>query len=583
MDEKYQKIFLEEAAEHLQAMNKALLELEKAPAKLEAVQEIFRASHTLKSMAAAMGCLKTEQLCHALEDVLELIKKKAIPPSAEIIDLLFTCCDGVKQLIQEVKTGQEKTDIASWLQQLKEISIQKKSLQKKSARKVTEKKSKEETPPSEFMTPEAIPKIESVKVNVERLDTLLNLTEELLVTRLHLNQIKARLDNEELAQALAYFERVSNDLQFHVLQARMMPVGLVFERFPRMVRDLAKTEKKEVSLVLEGGDIELDRTIIDSIGEPLVHLIRNAIGHGLTEKVPGIITLAAKREKGSVLIVIQDNGKGLDYAKIKQKALERKIIAPESNPTTEELGNLLFEHPLSTAEKATLISGRGVGLAVVKKGIEGLGGTVRIESAPHQGTRVTLRVPLTLAIIKALLTKIGAETYALPLFDIIRSVKVNTKTITQVKAQESIVVGKETVRLIRLHNLFNLREEPDEESAEEPGAGKEREEGKKIEARQEREREKKEREKEREKRKAGEEILVVLVKKEQTLAGLIVDELVNETEIIVKPLSKLLRESRNFSGSTILGDGSVALILDVGNIIGSIEMKKSLGGIAHAQ
>lgn len=386
-----------------------------------------------------------------------------------------------------------------------------------------------------FVEPESLQKVESISVPVERLDTLLHLTEELLVNRLQLQQVKSRLQDEELNSLLAYFERLSDDLQFHVIQARMMPISYVFNRFPRMVRDLAKSEGKEINLVTEGGDIELDRTIINQISEPLVHMVRNAIAHGIElpaqrqknhKEKTGVLTLKARRERGLAIIEVQDDGAGIDKEKVQAKAVQQNLIKSMKPLPEEELWPLLLKHSLSTAQQATLVSGRGVGLNIVGKNVEALGGKVLIHSEKGQGTKVSLYLPLTLAIIKALIVKVGKNAYAIPTQEILRSVQVKRSLIVKEKNQEYLPLEKNNIKLINLQELFH-----------------------------------------QEKQSRQNKVLAVLVEKEGKTIGLMVDSLVDELNIIVKPLSSLLRESKQFSGATILGDGRAVLIIDVENII----------------
>jgi two-component system chemotaxis sensor kinase CheA len=315
------------------------------------------------------------------------------------------------------------------------------------------------------------------------------------------------------------------------MQSRLVPVGFVFNRFPRMVRDLAKQQKKEVSLEMLGSDIELDRAVIDEIGESLVHLLRNAVDHGIEppearkragKPAQGTIRVTAKRTKGFVIIEVADNGQGLDLEDIKSTAVKDKILSPQA--TTEELIQSIF-FGVSTTKKVTAVSGRGFGLNIVKNKVESLGGAIRVESESKKGTTFVIEIPLTLAIIKALFVEVGSKAYAIPLASIERLVTVNKDDIKGMLNYEAIILNEEDIPVTRLDVLFDI-----------PSLGLE-----------------------------GQPI--VIVRKGEERLGLAVDAFLTTQEIVIKPLNKLVRENKYFSGSTIIGSGEVVLILDVANLM----------------
>ena len=511
---KYKETFLSEAKEHVSSMEKSLLKLEKKPTKTEFLSTIFREAHTLKSMAAAMDYNNIAKLCHAIEDVLDAIKKKKIKPD-KCIDILFECVDGLQLSLKEISTDAEELDTSASVQKLQTLVTQKQT--------TDDHVDKSDIP--------EVTKVESIEVKVERLDLLMNLAEELLINRMSLDKIKEDLQNPELTAAVDTLVRLTSDLQYNVMQSRLVPVGFVFNRFPRMVRDLAKQQKKEVSLEMQGSDIELDRAVIDEIGESLVHLLRNSVDHGIEppearkragKPTQGTITVTAKRTKGFVIIEVADDGQGLDLEDIKNTAVKDKILSPQA--TTEELIQSIF-FGVSTTKKVTAVSGRGFGLNIVKNKIESLGGAVRVESEFKKGTIFTIEIPLTLAIIKALFVEVGSKAYAIPLASIEKLVTVNKDDIKGMLNYEAIILNEEDIPVTRIDVLFDI-----------PSLGLE-----------------------------GQPIAIVR-KGEERLA-LAVDAFLTTQEIVIKPLNKLVRENKYFSGSTIIGSGEVVLILDVANLM----------------
>jgi len=366
----------------------------------------------------------------------------------------------------------------------------------------------------------------------------MNLVEELLVNKMSLDQIKDSGKVDDLPGALDVLGRLVGDMQFNVTKARMVPVEQIFNRFPRMVRDLAKTENKEINFIIEGHDIELDRTLIDQIGEPIVHLLRNAIDHGIElpsvrikRKKPkvGTIKLIARREKGYAIIEIEDDGNGIDNNKLREVAIRRGLISAEeaAKLSDEALKKFLFDSRFSTAERITKVSGRGVGLDVVKTNVESLGGNIKTDYTFGKGMKITLELPLTLAIIQAMLMNVGKEIYAVPLQSIVRTVKVKEENIKGVMGNEVAVLQDMNVPIIRLHDMFNVPRE-----------------------------------------KEIKEDLLVIIRKGKALAGLAVDSIMSEQDIIIKPLrTRIMKETKGFAGFTILGTGKVVLILDVAGLV----------------
>ncbi len=395
--DKYKDVFLSEAKDHVQAMNETLLKLERDPAELELVNDIFRHAHTLKSMAATMDYQKTARLCHALEDVLEAIRKKEIKLTSSV-DLLFESFDTLEAILKRLQEGKDELDETAMVQALESVIATEKGQGAGEETNIVEP-----TEDTGRLSP-VVEKITSIEVKVERLDLLMNLAEGLLINKMRLDRIKEELENPELTAVSDTLARLISDVQYNIMQARMVPIGFIFNRFPRMVRDLAKQQEKQVGLEMEGTDIELDRSMIDEIGECLVHLLRNAIGHGIEkpqdrtkqDKPPeGTIRLTATRSKNSAIIQIRDDGAGIDFEKIKDRATERGILSSEASK--QEVINAIFSG-LSTTDHVTSVSGRGFGLNIVKNKIESLGGAVKEESSPKKGTGFIIEMPLTVAL-----------------------------------------------------------------------------------------------------------------------------------------------------------------------------------------
>ena len=380
---------------------------------------------------------------------------------------------------------------------------------------------------------------QSVRVDIDKLDSLLNLVGELVINKTRLEQIGITHRLTDLVETIEQMDRVTTDLQNVVMKVRMVPVGQVFNRFPRMVRDLSRDLNKEVNLIIQGEETELDRTVIDEIGDPLVHLLRNAIDHGIEHpnerqgngKSPvGEVRLIARHEGNNVIIIVEDDGKGINPDIIKKKALEKALITQAEADKMEpaDAVRLVFLPGFSTADVLTDVSGRGVGMDVVKNKIESLGGMVDVETKLNEGSRFKIRLPLTLAIIQALLVKVSEEIYAIPLGSIDSTINVVPDDIKTIQNQEVILLRGQIIPIIRLANLLGA---PEAAAA------------------------------------SQEELFVVIVHMGEHKAGIIVDNLIGQQEIVIKSLGKLLAGIKVIAGATILGNGQVALILDIGALM----------------
>jgi two-component system chemotaxis sensor kinase CheA len=650
----YMEIFLSESREHLDILNKALLELEKNPEDRDRINEIFRSAHTLKGMAATMGFMDISELSHRMENVLDLIRNEELKISGEIIDTLFEALDFLEAMLEGLSKGGEAVGAGQVLEKLdailgkeaeqtgaktpdeslsdqeqdtieqmiaegltpyridvrlsqdtalksvrafmvfknleglgeifktipdaeaiedekfdqeftvflatkeseekvaaigalvkgttnvEEVGIQRLVLEKGAKKKPKKGEAgegglKERVPVQPKR--EVVKSIQSVRVSIDRLDTLMNLVGELVITKGRLNQIGDAVQNDALTETVDGIDRLTTDLQDIVMQMRMVEVGRVFDRFPRMVRDLAKKRGKMIAIEIEGREIELDRTVLDEIGDPLVHLLRNAVDHGIEfpeerkkagKPEEGTVRLVAMRGKSHIEIMVEDDGKGIDPATMRETAIKKGLLTEDEASKLDDIDalRLVFMPGFSTAAEVTDVSGRGVGMDVVHNRIISLGGTADLTSEVGKGTIFTLKLPLTLAIIQALLVGLGDETYAIPINSVKETLAISQKDVKTVTGQETYVLRGHVLPLVRLDKLLNLPE-------------KER----------------------------GDTLAVVVVERAGKSVGIIVDELMGQQEIVIKSLGDFLKGIRGFAGATIMGDGRVILILDIATLM----------------
>ncbi len=381
----------------------------------------------------------------------------------------------------------------------------------------------------------------SVRVDIEKLDDLMNLVSELIIAKNGLVSASASEEGSQTQQfneQIEYLERITTNLHESVMKVRMVPIESVVNRFPRMIRDLSKKLNKEMELIMTGEETELDRTVIDEIGDPLMHMLRNAADHGLESTIDriklgkpqvGTIRLNAYQDGNNVTIEVADDGAGINVEKVKASAIKKGTITEEQAEmmSDKEAIDLLFQPAFSTSEKVSDISGRGVGLDVVKSKIEGLGGDVEVDTALGEGTTFIVRLPLTLAIIQALMVEIRDEKYAIPLNSIVTVEDILESDVKLIQNKEVINLRGTVIPLVRLDQVLDL--EPKEEE--------------------------------------NESLVVVIVKKGDKQAGLVIDNLIGQQEIVIKPLGKYIYIHKMFSGATILGDGEVALIIDANTLV----------------
>lgn len=705
----YLEIFIDETKEHLQSLNEQLLILEKEPDNVDTINEIFRAAHSLKGMAATMGFMRMKRLTHDMENVFSEIRNGKMTVKSDLVDVLFRSLDALEEYLSNIQesadegtedneeiinilnrvlaegtgkavaasgapaaedknepegeakpvdenakyqhirlnedeiAGLEKTKadgqniygITVYVQdscllkaaraflvfknleengevlksvpdiqdiedekfdldfsliftsnstaeeirdailgvseikdavvgdyqilaeedapvekeeeQEEETAVEKEEEQRTSFNAAAEAKA---APKEQSQAPKAQsqskttakPKVNrSVRVDIEKLDVLMNLVSELIIAKNGLISIGNNNENMRdsgFNEQIEYLERVTTNLHESVMKVRMMPIESVVNKFPRMIRDLTKKLNKKMELYMTGEDTELDRTVIDEIGDPLMHLLRNSADHGLEsneERIEagkpevGSIFLDAYQDGNNVVIEVRDDGAGINIEKVKAKAVEKGLITSEQaeNLTVQESVDLLFRPGFSTADKITDVSGRGVGLDVVKNKVEGLGGDLEARTVPGEGSNFIIRLPLTLAIIQALMVELGDEKYAIPLSSIQTIEDVAYEDIKYVQTKEVINLRGTVIPLIRLDKVLDV--EPREEKPE--------------------------------------SLTVVIVSKGDKMAGLVVDNLIGQLEIVIKSIGKHINCNKIISGAAILGNGDIALIIDANVLI----------------
>lgn len=672
------KVFLDEAEEQLQVMEADILTLEKQPGKAEVLQEIFRAAHTLKGSSATLGHRKMAEVTHAMENLLDKLRRGRVIATTRVIDTLFACLDVLKTFKEEIASGQDVgVDTAEVLNRLAEVEgaatapvpaaaaaaaamapavaaesilpgvpplapaeaarlgeaarggkptwwlhmrlvpeapmpavrffqvvlalgdvgevvrswptqeeieqdrvgedlqvlfvgersedVIRQSLAVIPEIRVVELRGLAPVaPPQPAPVAPADTPVEddsargdrpgtkartarTVRVDVEVLDKLMDLVGELVIDRTRVQQIMSHLEMErqgdesarELQAAAAHIGRVTTELQEEIMRARMLPVDNLFKKFPRMVRDVSLKAGKEINFLIRGEETELDRSVIEEIGDPLMHLLRNAIDHGVElpaerdqagKPRAGTMILEASHEENHIIITVRDDGRGIDPARIRTAAVRKGIISEEAvrRLSDDEAIRLIFAPGFSTAEIVSEVSGRGVGLDVVHKNIEKLNGVVEIRSVIGQGTEFRIKLPLTLAIIRALMVEHQGTVYCMPLGTVTETIRWPLDQVQTIRGREVVVTRDVVVPLLRLERVFELDTPPRTEDGE---------------------------------------IFIVIVNLFGRQLGIVVDGLVGEGDVVIKSLGKYVGEVPGVSGATLLGDGNVAIILDVASLM----------------
>ncbi len=515
--------FLAESRENLDQLERDLLVLEKDPGSRKTLASVFRTIHTLKGTCGFLSFEKLETIAHAAEGLLSLLRNGDIAMSVDIATALLGTGDHIRQILTQIETtGEEGESDGSALVGLLT------DLQSDSPRPARE------LAPGPERTEESAVAETTVRVSVALLDQLMNMVGELVLTRNQITQSAAREENASFAAASQRLNLITSDLQERVMKTRMEPIGNVWNKFPRLVRDLEQTCGKQVRLVCTGETTELDRTLLQAIRDPLTHLVRNAIDHGIETpaarkeagKAPtGLLTLRAYHEGGLVNIEMTDDGAGIHPARVKQHAMQRGLLteAQAARLSDREAVELIFLPGFSTAEKVSNVSGRGVGMDVVKTHIEKIGGVVDIETEAGKGTCFKIRIPLTLAIIPALTISCAGERYAIPQVNVIELLSLTREALEQLQGALVYRLRGSLLPILHLGHELQL-------ASASGGA---------------------------------EHVQVVVVQAGERRFGLIVDEVHDAGEIVVKPLGRMLKGTPCLAGATIMGDGSVALIIDV--------------------
>jgi len=571
-------IYLEDARAHLEALDHCLLALEREGVDPAVISQVLGPLHTLKGNSGMMGFTAIKEYVHRLEDVFAQIADGGIVLEGSAFDRLFAGASALREAMEqacrekaEVKDlAAEKADLDAMLAgggpgpqpgggargplarvapEGREAEGEAGGLAKNADARRTQ---------SQYVAPRS----NTVRVDFAQLDHLLNLVGELIIYRTKLDQVGKRAveaaggrnSGQDLLDAVNHLAGVSQQLQETVMDIRMLPIRHVFERFPRMVRDLARTQGKEIELILEGDGTRVDKAIIDEIGEPLVHLIRNSVDHGIEKpgtrvkagKTPtGTILLSASQESNHVVITIMDDGAGIDAATVRRKATERGLLKGDENLTDREAVQIIFSQGFSTRDEISEVSGRGVGLDVVLKSIERLSGLIEVETVPGVGTKFIIQLPLTLAIISALMVDVQGRTYALPLSSVVESLKFQNSEVHRINGRDTLRLRDRIIPLVRLSTLFGFK-------------GFE-----------------------------GGQYAVILGRGDKRV-GLVVDKLRGQQEIVIKALDPAVSGGAvPVAGATIMGDGRVVLILDVAALFegkrqalihGRIDLPTSLPG-----
>lgn len=582
-EKEYKEIFLAEAQEGYEELNNLFTELEKDIHNKSAIDAIFRITHTLKGNAMGMGFTQIAELSHVMEDIFNEVKSLRLKLDSIIFQNLFKANDVLGQLINSLNTGEEvrykgiKTKLEVMLKNSKAslaetVNINAPAIAVDSLKENTEAL-KQVTEPvnttNEAVQPEADPEQEDnteqkivlsdvVQVPVRKLDALLNIIGELIIEKDTLTALN--IERGHPSTDLARLHRITSDLQYGVMDVRLVQIGFLFNKFHRILRDVAVIENKKVDLVLEGTEIEIDRNILRIMSDSLVHLVRNSVSHGIEtpekrlergKPETGKVTLKAINEKDTVFIEVHDDGNGIDLNVIKRKAIEKGIISEEYAKVISDDGIMmcLFEPGFSNAEKITEVSGRGVGMDVVKRSVESIGGKITIETRLGHGSTFTLSLPSSMAVKGALLFELNNQSFAIALTHTEAVISLRKKEIHKINTGLiSKYLGK-TISVIFLNDFFNNAQNLSHTTE---GAFH----------------------KSYDEISEDQKLDVVIVSYNKHLVGFVVDKLMQQKEIVEKALEKPVQYIHLFSGATILGDGNICLVLDVAGILKNLFKEK---------
>ncbi|MHC4425100.1 MAG: chemotaxis protein CheA [Planctomycetota bacterium] len=546
--------FVAEANEHIESVEAGLLELESKPGDKEVINKIFRGFHTIKGMAGFLNLAEIGSLAHSAENLLDTARKGKLTLAGENIDVVLEAADMMKKMVAGLKDSVEAdkpvpsqkllpqllakltvfVEGQSPAAFLKSPQAQKKDRELDSILATKDQPKKQNTATTATKA-QIRSSDEKIKVSTTRLDNLVNAVGELVVAQLMVTEEASTTlaSDHNFCRKITHQGKIVRVLQQLSMSMRMVPIQGVFHKMARLVRDLSRKSGKDISFSTVGDQTELDRTVVDRITDPLVHMVRNSVDHGIepaeervkTGKDPaGRIELRAFHQAGNIVIEIEDDGKGLNKERILKKAIDNGIITADQELSDEETLKLVFHAGLSTAQKVTNISGRGVGMDVVKKNVESLRGRIEVSSTAGQGAVFTIRLPLTLAIIDGQIVRVGSNRYIVPINSIARSLKPTNEQLLSVQRRgEMAVVQGELIPIIRLYRLFGVVPTTEEAT----------------------------------------ESLLVVVEDDSRKCCLLVDELLGQQQVVIKNLGEGLGKVKGISGGAIMGDGKVSLILDV--------------------
>ncbi len=590
--------FIVETKEILEKLDVDLVEMEKRPDDTELLNSVFRHFHTIKGTSSFLGLDKLTGVTHKGEDILNKLRKGEAILTSDIMDALLKAFDKMKSLLYSIEefqnedvevknTIKELTSLISTLENGGKVTEAKKNVKKsnkagKKSETVKTKKNDSEsikqveseeeitsleeaedaeneqeqelvkTEPKRSdenkLKPEITKKVEnSIRVDVERLDELLNIVSELVLGRNRLAQVNSEfaLENEgtkfsrDLFDATKQIDLMTNELQLVVMKTRMIKIGKVFNKFPRLVRDLSREANKQINIVIKGEETELDKTLIEEINDPLVHLVRNSVDHGietpdkrkeLGKNPTGTLTLSAEHEGNNIIITIEDDGKGIDPEVIKNKAVSKGLISAERarELSKQEILNLIFLPGFSTAEVVTNISGRGVGMDVVKTNVTKLRGIINVDSTTGAGTKIIVKLPLTLAIIPGMIVKVRDQSIVIPLNTVLEVLRVHRENIYSINQKPVIKMRDSVLPLVSVEKILFGSEDQDED-------------------------------------KIWQYVVVVGIAEKRY--GIEVDGLVGQKEVVIKSLGNYFGKIQGIAGSTIMGDGSVVMIVDLNELL----------------
>ena len=537
----YRDLFVSESRNHLATFNDLIVQLEDNISDRAVIDEIFRHAHSLKGMAATMQFDTVAVLAHRMEDLLGRVRCNEIAFCPALADLLLEGSDLLSGMVSVIESGEGRLpDAASLIERLVSFTP---------GSSVSDRPP--EPPPadavSETMAADSLlsthqfrqsDSFKSVRVKTETLDRLVSITGELITTRHRLMDRARQYESPALDEPLHQFSALLRELRDEIFKARMLPFAVVAERFPRLVRDLARKQGKEVSLQIEGKEIELDRGILEEITEPLVHILRNAVDHGIEipearlaagKPAGGAITITVARDKDHVDITVADDGRGMDPARLAQKAVDKKILTPAQayNISRQAALMLVCAPGFSTSAEVSDVSGRGVGMDVVRTAVHVLGGTLAIESEAGRGSRFILRLPITVSIIHALLVECGKLTLAFPVNTVSRTIELRRGDIFEEAGRKVFALEG---RHISLKSLNRLLQQPMP-------------------------------------RETGTIVPAVVSEAGGALAGLVTDRILGQEEIFVKPLGIPLNRMKNLTGGTITGDGQIVFVVDASTLV----------------